>query len=138
MATGNQLGAPATRRLEHACIIVNAAFNDTCYLVGSALTNPDYRDVDVRMVFADEKFESLFGKNGFSSHAPFWALVQVSVSTYLSQQIGLNVDFQIQKKSDLTQLDKAKHRSPLGILFGDDELPEWAKKRGSRDEVPKL
>ena len=131
MATGNFLGAPATRRLEQACIIVNAAFNETCYLVGSALDRRDYQDVDVRMIFDDDKFDTLFGKNGFSSHAPFWALLHVSVSTYLSQLTGLNVDFQIQKRSNLRRLDEAKKRCPLGILFGNEELPEWAKKRGT-------
>ena len=35
-------------RLDHACFVVKKALGSGLYLTGSCLTNPDYRDVDVR------------------------------------------------------------------------------------------
>jgi len=47
------------RRLDAACAPIVAAYGPfTTYLVGSVLSRPDYRDVDVRTIIADSQFDS--------------------------------------------------------------------------------
>ena len=51
------------------------------FLVGSCLERPDFRDVDVRTIMADEAFDKLFpgGESGTDSDA-FWSLLCESVN----------------------------------------------------------
>ena len=47
----NYVGAPAVFALEQACAQVCEAFAGFgCYLVGSAIDRPDWRDVDIRFI----------------------------------------------------------------------------------------
>ena len=71
-------------------------------LVGSCLTRPDYRDVDVRVVLTDDDFARLFGKELDQYHGratALWTSLAVIYSHYLSSVTGLDIDFQIQAMS---------------------------------------
>ena len=123
------LGEPEHMKLSAACLLVTKALNETCFLVGSATESREYRDVDVRVIMDDEKFDSLFGPH--RHFKPFQVLFSISVSTWLREVTGLPVDFQVQPRSDVKDSDWDKVRDPLNIALFDELLPPWAKKRGS-------
>jgi hypothetical protein len=114
---GVYVGAPACFALEMACHDVVRAFGGFgCYLVGSALERPDWRDIDVRFILPDEEFATLFpdaGRNWeFDSR---WLLLTVSISDWLSKRTGLPVDFQFQPQSHANEKHKGP-RSAIGFL----------------------
>jgi hypothetical protein len=63
------VGAPACFVLEREVQFLHRAFDGHCYLVGSALERPDWRDIDVRMIMDDEAFVALFPDAGPVDHA---------------------------------------------------------------------
>lgn len=111
------VGAPAIFALTQACQQINDAFGDYgCYLVGSALERPDYRDVDVRFIMDDKEFDVLFPdatEQGWEFD-PRWLLLTVSISAWLRTMTGLPVDFQIQRQSHANKQHKGA-RQPLGL-----------------------
>lgn len=108
--------------LDRACVTINDSLPGFgCYLVGSSLERRDYRDVDVRFIMGDEDYDKLFGRED-----AFWSLLCISISTWLSKESGLPVDFQIQRQTQAN----AKHngfRNALGIVKGyyPGELPSY-------------
>ena len=116
-------------------MIVNAAFDDDCYLVGSAVASRDFRDVDVRMIMDDHKYELFFGPIA-PAHSALLSLIIASVSGYLSQLTGLRIDFQIQKRSRISKEEWDKPRVSLGRAYrvtlrssdGTDLRPPWMVK----------
>lgn len=101
--------------LDEACWPILKAFGRPAYLVGSALTNPQYRDVDVRVIIRDSRFAKLFPKCPDNPwQHPLFLLVCGSVSARLSQQTGLRVDFQVQSQTMANAFDG--QRSALGIF----------------------
>ena len=114
------------RILEHTSIAIQQAMKEQCYLVGSVLETPEYRDVDVRMIFEDEKFEKLFGE-GSPEISLFWSLVCTALGEYMSNRTGLPIDFQIQKRSRISEEDWNKERVPLGV-FPSNITPQWMEK----------
>lgn len=111
------VGAPACFALEQCCQHINAAFGDYgCYLVGSALERPDWRDVDIRFIMADEKFLELFpdAADRCWEQDPRWLLFTVSISEWLSKVTGLPVDFQIQPQTHANEHHKGP-RNALGL-----------------------
>jgi len=110
------VGAPACFALESACRQINEAFGDFgCYLVGSALERPDWRDVDVRFIMRDEEFAKLLPDAGQHwEHDARWLLLTVSISERLSKVTGLPIDFQIQPQTHANEKHKGI-RSALGL-----------------------
>lgn len=108
-AKHNYVGAPAIFKLEQACQVINDAFNGFgCYLVGSALERPDWRDVDVRFIMPDADFakefprvDLSFGGNGaaYWEFDPKWLLLTTALSDWLQKATGLPVDFQFQPQT---------------------------------------
>ena len=120
----NYIGAPACFALDFACTIINRATGGSCYQVGSSLQRADFRDVDVRCMMDDESFDRLFGDLGASwERNPLWMLLSISVSSWLTAQIGLPVDFQFQRQSTANEQHKGE-RQPLG-RFAKTDLPKW-------------
>jgi hypothetical protein len=112
----SHVGAPAIFLLETACQQVNDAFEGYgCYLVGSSLERPDWRDVDVRLIMSDERFAEEFPSAGQHwEHNPKWLLLTCSISRHLSALTGLPIDFQIQPQTHANERHKGK-RSALGL-----------------------
>ena len=120
-------GGPETEALSHALLIVERAFGEQCFLVGSATHTTEYRDVDVRMMMEDESFANLFGTEfRRKSLNPFWSLLMVAISEYLQKRTGLPIDFQISPRSGVSEDDWDKERVPL-TMFVDksDDSPRW-------------
>lgn len=113
---GIHVGAPACFALELACQHIAASFPGFgCYLVGSALERPDWRDVDVRFIMSDNDFAGLFpdadmntGNWEFDSR---WLLLTVSISAWLSEQSGLPIDFQFQPQTHANERHKGRRNS---------------------------
>jgi len=125
----NFVPSPHFLNLNVACRFVNQALGDGfgCYLVGSACTRRDYRDVDVRFIMADAAFDQLFNiepKDGDSGRGgwlnPLWSLMCSSISLWLSQQTSLPVDFQIQRQTQANAMHDGP-RHALGILIDPPE-----------------
>lgn len=80
------------------------------YLVGSALTTKDYRDVDVRLIILDE-----------AEHAALLTALDVrrlnlAVSLWGQKATGLPIDFQIQSMAEANiPGQNAGNRHPLGM-----------------------
>ena len=122
------LPAPGMSRLEHALAVVSRSFGEQCYLVGSATRTRGYRDVDVRMIMKDEKFEALFGNAPGHRWIPFWSLLMTSISLYLKEVTGFEIDFQIQKRSDADKKFPKGHRVPLSLgVVNEVYDPPWMK-----------
>ena len=122
------LGEPAHMNLMAACLIVESALHETCYMVGSATDSREFRDVDVRVIMNDDKFDMLFGKTEGNTE-PFWSLFCMAVSAWLRDRTGLPVDFQVQRRSLVKESDWEKERDPLIIRCHNP--PEWARSRGT-------
>jgi hypothetical protein len=116
------VGAPAIFALELECKHLNAAFDGFgCYLVGSALDRADWRDVDVRLIMADDKFYALFPdvpriQAGLWEHDPRWLLMTAALSERLSRITGLPIDFQFQPQTHANKMHDGP-RSALGLNF---------------------
>lgn len=95
--------------LNQACAPVWEAFGGT-YLVGTASTGGEYRDVDVRTILADEDFDRLF-----SSNEATWAVVCSSIATRLAALTGLPIDYQIQRMTDANEKYPGGWRHPVGL-----------------------
>ena len=117
------IGAPACFLLEEACQFLNRAFDGQCYVVGSVLERPDWRDVDIRMMMKDDDFMALFPDvnhldNGSWEFDARWIVLTTAISEQLKRKTGLPVDFQFQP---MTFANKhhgraaKKPRNPVGM-----------------------
>lgn len=124
------VGTPAIFQLELACQPINDAFDGYgCYLVGSALQRPDWRDIDVRFIMSDDafmqEFPGTFDPTKGMAHWEFdakWILICTGIAEYLKRSSGLPVDFQIQPQSHANERHKGM-RHALGLRFAKPEPP---------------
>lgn len=79
------------------------------YLVGSSWDRADFRDVDVRLILSDERFDALFGTS-----PQLWGIFCCAVSRSLTDDTGLPVDFQVQRMTEANEQYGDKPRNPLG------------------------
>lgn len=118
--------------LNLACAVVNDSMDPLdgfgCYLVGSSLKRRDHWDVDVRYVMRDEGYDRLFRNPDGTWNDRLWSLMCTTTSLWLSQQSGLQVDFQIQRQTQANATHKDKWRNALGITFDyPGEMPSHLK-----------
>jgi hypothetical protein len=104
------LDAPDLTRLDLAAVLVEEVLGHIPYLVGSVLTTPDYRDVDVRAIMPDERFDELFKRVG---RDPLRDLIEVALTEHFVRHTGLRIDFQIQRRTDSQKHEGVRH--PLGL-----------------------
>ena len=117
---GIHVGAPACFLLELACKPLNEAFGGFgCYVVGSALERPDWRDVDVRFILEDAEFDKLFPgtlKNGTWEFDPRWLILTTAIAAHLAKASGLPIDFQFQPQTHANERHKGP-RNAVGLTF---------------------
>jgi hypothetical protein len=131
MPKANYVGAPAVFALELACRQINEAFDGFgCYLVGSSLERPDWRDIDVRYIMRDEDFDKLFPNAGrhWEKDAR-WLLLTTSISERLSKVTGLPVDFQIQSQTHANDRHKGL-RHAIGLVVKNAPETQTVKGEG--------
>lgn len=78
------------------------------YLVGTVLTSADWRDVDVRMIMADDEFDASF------ANALLWEAFCLGATAWLRSQTGLPIDFQVQRMTEANE----KHQGIRNHLSG--------------------
>jgi hypothetical protein len=96
--------------LDEACKPLAEAFDATPYLVGTAVSRQDYRDVDVRLILDDDAYARLAGVVS----PELVAFLSLAVGEYLAQRTGLPIDFQIQQQTTANE-KHAGSRNPLGL-----------------------
>lgn len=113
----NFLPSPHFLQLNQACLFVSQAFDSHPYLVGSCLVKRDYRDVDIRLILEDEKYDKMFGPKAECGYLnAYWSLLCTSISMYLSTASGLPIDFQIQRQTQANEKHSGQ-RHALGIFL---------------------
>jgi hypothetical protein len=116
------IGVPAVFKLELACKHLNDAYGGFgCYVVGSALQRPDWRDVDVVLILEDKQFRREFPNvqdfsTGLFEFDTKWLLHTVALSEWLSAQTGLPIDFKIQPQTWANERHPG-NRHPHGLRF---------------------
>jgi hypothetical protein len=88
------IGFPAAAKLEEFGAFVDAAFGEVPHLVGSAITSRDHRDVDVRLILADEDYAARFGR------AYARVVMELAFCALGREMTGLPIDFQIQQRTE--------------------------------------
>ena len=120
----DQLTTVQLHNLDVACQPIRQAFRAMPYLVGTAGVrgDRDYRDVDVRLILDDDEFAAACPTK------ERWALLCLSISTYLAERTGLPVDFQIQQQTAANAVHDGP-RNPVGcgrvFAGGGDGTPQW-------------
>src|SRR5262249_48131802 len=110
------VGMPAHLWLHEFGSQVWAAFGTPPYHVGSSLEEKEWRDVDVRLILADEDYEALgLGKPNMPHHNGKWVALCLAFSALGRQMTGLPIDFQIQQRSR-ANAEYDGPRSALGVV----------------------
>ena len=104
------LSAPDLTNLDLASIMV-CEMLETPYLVGSCLQRPDYRDVDIRVILDDVRFDALFPRPHLD---PLRHLIEKALTEHYVTASDLRIDFQIQRMTEANEKYPGV-RHPLGI-----------------------
>ncbi len=103
MSRANFLYLPQWNLLNDWCHLIRIDYPDVHgpFLVGSAISKRDYRDVDIRMIVPNRLFDRWFVG---AKHYPYprgkLAHMNTAYSLYAQQATGLPVDFQFQRMTD--------------------------------------
>jgi len=95
-------------RLDLAVAPLRRLSGGAIYLVGSVLEGSGWRDVDVRMILADDEFDRLF------SEPMLWDVFCFAVTGWLRSETGLPIDFQVQRQTEANE----KHPGVRNHLSG--------------------
>lgn len=107
-------GMPATTHLEAFGQCLRDAFGAMPYHVGSSIHGKTWRDVDVRVMLDDDRFDALFpGYAAYRQRDAWWSLVCSAISELGKQRTGLPIDFQVQR----TSYANKKFPGPRNPLF---------------------
>jgi hypothetical protein len=93
-------------RLEEWCRLVRVVFSQVPVLVGSAITAADHRDVDIRVVLPDAKFDRDWKRREKVRY------MNRAISIWGQRETGLAIDFQIQRATEAQAFDGP--RRPMG------------------------
>lgn len=109
MGRATYLSPPDLYRLDWACRPIRLAFDTPPYLVGSALKSADFRDIDLRLILDDQRFNDLIGGS-----ADLLLLLNVALSGLIASTAGQRapIDFQIQSMSEANAIRGV--RVPMG------------------------
>lgn len=96
--------------LDMACRPVSDALDGGVYMVGTATERGPYRDVDVRAIMRDKRYDRLeraIGGEGI-------AFLGLAIGQYLASLTGLPIDFQVQRMTEANAHHGDKMRNPMG------------------------
>jgi hypothetical protein len=96
-------------RVEEWCRGIRILFGQPPYMVGSANERPDYRDIDLRLILADDDFDAAW-RNPVKLR-----LMNRAMSTWGQRETGLPIDFQIQRQSEANRTYPEGARTPMGV-----------------------
>lgn len=108
------VGMPAWIYLNLFGRVIFDAFGSYPFLVGSATTTKQWRDIDVRLILDDETFEQIVGKPTEPEMANRrWSALAAAFSELGRKMTGLPVDFQIQQRTQANKEFPNQHRCAL-------------------------
>jgi hypothetical protein len=87
-------------RLEEWSAKVRSLAHEQPYLVGSVNTRPDYRDVDVRIILDDARFDAAFGGWDGKFDPRRVRYLNRALSAWGQRETGLPLDVQIQRRTE--------------------------------------
>jgi hypothetical protein len=90
-----------TYDLNMACKALDP-FGYGTFHVGSSLTRPDYRDVDLRCMLSDEEWGRMFAGEDWRDGKRL-KFLNVAISEWLQARTGLPIDFQFQRATDANE-----------------------------------
>ncbi len=112
------IGMPATLWLQEFGDLLYLAFGEVPYQVGSSLTGKQWRDVDVRLIMPDEKYQTMgFGDPKNPHESPRWVAYVLAFSALGKQMTGLPIDFQIQSQTEANE-NKANDGVRSALIVG--------------------
>lgn len=113
------VGMPETLKLEEFGQLLFDIFGDMAYHVGSSLEKKTgWRDVDIRLIMDDEKYEKMrFGKPSEEHGNDKWRRVCLNLSMLGKQITGLPIDFQIQQRTIANERFNRKKGCRRSALF---------------------
>lgn len=115
-APRNGVGMPAVLYLDDFGKLIHDAFGDYPYHVGSSMVGTQWRDVDVRLILADDIYAALgLGEPNDGHRNAKWRALVLAFSALGSQMTGLPIDFQIQQRTFANERFVGCRRSALGI-----------------------
>lgn len=97
--------------LDLACKPIWETYDGDLYLVGTANERGEYRDVDVRLILADKKYDRLRKAIGLDGIA----LMGLTTGQYIASLTGMPVDFQVQRRTEANDKHPNKSRNPIGL-----------------------
>ncbi|QDQ93694.1 hypothetical protein FND50_25020 [Rhodococcus sp. WB9] len=113
------LDVPALTKPDLASVLVREVLDESPYLVGSCLERADYRDVDIRVLLDDERYDALFPRPGSD---PLRHLIEDRLTDHYVAMTGLRVDFQIQRQSNANEKYRGvRHPLALYLHLPDEE-----------------
>jgi hypothetical protein len=117
MSRSTFLSPPDLHRLDWACRPIFRAFGSPPYLVGSALTTSEFRDIDLRLILDDDEFDAMF-----ADRPGLRLLLNIAFSALLESTGGQRapIDFQIQSMSE-ANVPEHGVRNPMGLRHEDPE-----------------
>lgn len=103
--------------LDMVCSLVRKSLPDNygLFLVGSVLTKPDWRDVDIRCIMPNETFAQLFPKSKEPVLCSFQSLLHNSISCWIRNTTQLPIDFQIQSMKYANSEFPSQYRNGIGM-----------------------
>lgn len=119
--TGVGFGPHKQLLLDQFGQLVFAAWGEPGYLVGSSLSKPDWRDVDIRVMLLNEEYARHFGdvwQTGRRHQNPCWRAEMLAWSTLGERITGLPIDFQVERLTEANALWPTEARNPIGISLG--------------------
>lgn len=109
------VGMPAELKLHEFGSQVWFAFGEIPYQVGSSVRSKQWRDVDVRVILSDKKWEEYgFGDPERVHRNGKWCALCLAFSALGREMTGLPIDFQIQQATDADRY--VGDRSALGVI----------------------
>lgn len=119
MSQHSGVGMPAGLYLQKFGEIVADAFGEIPYQVGSSLPSKGtpWRDVDVRLILDDERYEREFGNWANPHGEPRWVAMTLAFSALGKNMTGLPIDFQIQQRTDANAKYDSKSGHSRSALF---------------------
>lgn len=97
--------------LDLACKPIWETYSGDLYLVGTANQRGEYRDVDVRLILSDKRFDRLRKAIGLDGIA----LMGLTTGQYLASLTGMPIDFQVQRRTEANEKHPGKTRNPIGL-----------------------
>lgn len=107
------VGMPADLKLHEFGRHLWGFFGEIPYQVGTSVLNKTFRDVDIRIILPDDRWDAMgFGPSDDVHRNPAWVSICLAFSSLGREMTGLPIDFQVQRMTEANR-DYPGHRSAI-------------------------